>query len=152
MTPELIDYLVHRGPMTHICVGKLTIIGFRSRLVAWTAPNHYLNLCFNIVNWTLANKFQWNLNRNSNNFIQWNTFQIVVCEMASILSRPQPARSTLSGDADPVHWPIKASPCHNELNNNTPTRSYEPQIPQHHCMESICVCVFCIDKNWIAFR
>ena len=35
------------------------------RLVAWWAPSHYLNQCWNIVNWTLRNKLQWNLNRNS---------------------------------------------------------------------------------------
>ena len=35
------------------------------------------------------NKLQWNFNRNSNIFIQENALQNVVCEMASILSRPQ---------------------------------------------------------------
>ena len=57
--------------------------------VAWTAQSHYLNQCWNIVNWTLGNKFQWNFNRNSNIFIQENAFQNVVCDMTSILSRPQ---------------------------------------------------------------
>ena len=28
------------------------------------SPSHYLNQCWNIVNWTLENKFQWNLNQN----------------------------------------------------------------------------------------
>ena len=49
----------------------------------------YLNQCWNIVNWTLRNKLQWNFNRNSYIFIQENVLQKVVCEMASILSRPQ---------------------------------------------------------------
>ena len=57
-------------------VDKLTIIG--SRLVAWTAPNHCLNQCWNIVNWTLRNKFQWNFNRNSNISIQENALESVV--------------------------------------------------------------------------
>ena len=39
-------------------------------LVPWTAPGHYLNQCWNIVNWALGNKFQWNLNRNVYIFIQ----------------------------------------------------------------------------------
>ena len=55
--------------MTHICVGNLTIIGS-------TAPSHYLNKCWNIVNWTLRSKLQWNFNRNLNIFIQENTLQI----------------------------------------------------------------------------
>ena len=40
--------------------------------------------CWNIVNWTLENKIQWNFNRNSNIFIQENAFEILVCEMATI--------------------------------------------------------------------
>ena len=38
---------------------------------------------------TLRNKLQWNINRNSYIFIQENALENVVCEMASILSRPQ---------------------------------------------------------------
>ena len=51
---------------------------------AWTAPSHYLNRCWNIVNWTLRNKLQWNFSQNSYIFIQemhlktssakWRTF------------------------------------------------------------------------------
>ena len=57
---------------------------FRKWLVAWTAPSQYLNQCWNIVNWNLRNKPQWNFNRNSNISIQENAFENVVCEMASI--------------------------------------------------------------------
>ena len=53
------------------------------------ACRHYLNQCWNIVNWILRNKFQWNFNRYSNIFIPENAFENVVCEMASILSWPQ---------------------------------------------------------------
>ena len=53
------------------------------------APSHYLNQCWNIINWTLRNKLQWNFNRNSNIFIHENALENVVCEMASILSRPK---------------------------------------------------------------
>ena len=62
---------------------------FRYWLVAWPAPSQYLNQCRNIVNWTLRNKLQWNLNRNSNIFIQENAFASIVCETVAILSRPQ---------------------------------------------------------------
>ena len=47
-------------------------------------PSHYLNQCWNIVNCTDRNKFQWNFNRNSNIFIIENALENVVCEMASI--------------------------------------------------------------------
>ena len=55
----------------------------------WPAPSHYLYQCWIIVNWTLRNKLQWNLNKNSNIFIQENAFESVVCETTAILSRPQ---------------------------------------------------------------
>ena len=39
------------------CVGKLTIIDSDNGLSAWTAPSHYLNQCWNIVNWPLGTNF-----------------------------------------------------------------------------------------------
>ena len=62
---------------------------FRSWLVAWTVPSHYLNQWRNIVNLTLMNNLQWNSNQYSNIFIKENPFQNVVWKMAAILSRPQ---------------------------------------------------------------
>ena len=74
--------------MTHIC--QLTDHHwFRWWLVAWLAPSHYLNQCWNIVNWTFRNKLQWNLNWNLCIFIQENPFENVVWKMAAILSWPQ---------------------------------------------------------------
>ena len=62
--------------MTQMCVSNLTI---------WSAPSHYLNQYWNIVNWTLRNKFSQNLNRNSSILIRENAFEIIVYEMAAIL-------------------------------------------------------------------
>ena len=81
-------YLTYWGRVMHICVSKLTIIGSdnglspgRRQAIIWTNAG--------IVNWTLGNKFQWNLNRIQYIFIQENAFEDVVCEMASMSSRPQ---------------------------------------------------------------
>ena len=71
------------GRVTHICVSKLATIGSDQ------ATSHYLNQCWNIVNSTRRSKLQWNFNRNSNIFIEENTFEDVLCEMVSISSRPQ---------------------------------------------------------------
>ena len=68
-----VSFLPHWGRVKHI----------------WPAPSHYLNQCWNVVNWTLRNKLQWNLNRNSNIFIQENAFESVVGETVAILSRPR---------------------------------------------------------------
>ena len=57
--------LTHWVRVTHICVSKLTIIRWITCLSpAWSASSHYLNQ-WNIVNWTLRNKLQWNLYLNS---------------------------------------------------------------------------------------
>ena len=82
--------VTHWGRKTHICVTKLTSIGSDNGLPpSWTAPSHYLNQCWNIVNWSLRNKLQWKFNRNSNIFIHENAIESVVCEMAAIFSQPQ---------------------------------------------------------------
>ena len=52
------------GWVMHICVGTSTIIGSDNGLSPWTAPSHYLNQCWNIVNYRLRNKPQWNSIRN----------------------------------------------------------------------------------------
>ena len=62
---------------------------FRQWLVAWWAPSHYLNQCWNMVNWTLRNKHRWNFNQNSYILIQENAFENVIWKMAAILSWPQ---------------------------------------------------------------
>ena len=78
MTPLCPNELTRRGQMTHICVRKLTNIGSddglspgRCQAIIWTSTA-------NIVYWTLRNKLQWNLNRNSYIFIQENAFENVV--------------------------------------------------------------------------
>ena len=67
---------------------------FRGAVPTWTAPTHYLNQYWNmnILEWTIRNKFQQDFNRNSNIFIDENTFGNVVYQMSVILSRPQCAK------------------------------------------------------------
>ena len=59
--------------VTHICVGKLTIIGSDNGLLPDRRQAiHYLNQNWNILNSNLRNKLQWNLKQNSCIFIQEN--------------------------------------------------------------------------------
>ena len=62
-----------------------------------SAPSHYLNQCCRLINWTLSNKFQWNLNLNSNIFIKENAFENIICEMVTILSRGKWVNSLAHG-------------------------------------------------------
>ena len=80
----------HKDHVTHICVSKLSHHWFKQWLVAWPVRSHDLNQCWIIVDWTVGNKRQWNLNQNSSICIQENAFKNVVWKkMAAILSRPQ---------------------------------------------------------------
>ena len=49
-------------------------------------PSHYLNEWWFIINWTLENKFQWNLNKNTTIFILENEFENVVCKMMAFFA------------------------------------------------------------------
>ena len=57
--------------------------------MAWTAQSHYLNQCWNMLDWTLRNKLQWNPNRNPYISIKENAYENVVWKMAAILPQPQ---------------------------------------------------------------
>ena len=85
---EINRSLTHWGRVTHMRQ-QTDHNWFRQWFVAWPAPNHYLNQCWNIVNWTLSNKILWILNRNSYIFIHKNAVENVFCEMVVFLSRPQ---------------------------------------------------------------
>ena len=60
--------------------------------LAWSAPSHDLNQCWDIINWVLRNKLQWKFHRNSYIAIQGNAFENVVSIIAFIPSRPQRGR------------------------------------------------------------
>ena len=79
--------LTHLPLVSRIWVSESGQHWFRKWLVAYSAPRHYLNQCWVIVNWTLRNKRQWNFNQNEKKFIHENAPENIVCEMAAILSR-----------------------------------------------------------------
>ena len=56
-------------------------------VVAYSAPGHCLNQCWDIVDWNPRNKFQRNLNLTIKLFIHENASENIVCEMTAILSR-----------------------------------------------------------------
>ena len=85
----IVDLLIHWGRVSYICVSKPTIICSDNGMSHGRRQAIYLNQRWNIVNWTLKNKLQWNLNRNSNIFIQENACESVVRKMPAILYRPQ---------------------------------------------------------------
>ena len=83
---------------------------FRQWRIIWLAPSYCLNQCWNIVNWILKNKLQWNFNRNSCIFIQENAFENAISKMMAILSQPQCVNSfgqvTWYGSTRPLPEPM----------------------------------------------
>ena len=82
-------WLTYRRPVTHKSVSKLTIIGSDNGL---SPGRHQAIIGTSAAMWlvrTLKNKLRWSLNRNSCIFMQGNAFENVVCEMTTILYRPQ---------------------------------------------------------------
>ena len=80
--------LTHWSRVTHICVRKLIIIVsvMACRLIGAKPLYEPMLDCCQL---NLANIFQWKFNQNTAIFIEENARENVVCEIASILSRPQ---------------------------------------------------------------
>ena len=79
--------LTHLPLVPHICVSESGQHWFRWWLVTYSTPSYYLNQWWVIVNWTLRNKLQWDFSKKTKLFIHENASEIIVCEMAAILSR-----------------------------------------------------------------
>ena len=52
-------------------------------------PSHYFNQKWHVFNCILRCTFQWNMKENATIYIQEIDLKMLVCKMASILSRPQ---------------------------------------------------------------
>ena len=70
--------LTHWGWVTHIWISELGHHWYRWKVITWGL----------IVNCTLGNKQQWNLNQNMKTYCQDDEFGNADCEMMSILFRP----------------------------------------------------------------
>ena len=111
--------LNHWDRVTYICVSKLTAIGSENglspgRLQAYIWTNTGILLIGHL------GALHWNFSRHSYAFIEENAPENVVCEMATILSRPQCVRAgkfnffqgtskgclkkTLNGRRFQMHW------------------------------------------------
>ena len=71
--------LIHLPLVSHICFSELGQHWFRYWLVAYSALSHYPNQRWDVINWTLRNKLQWNFNQNTNIFIQENVSENIIC-------------------------------------------------------------------------
>ena len=74
-------WLVNSSPPSAAYLSvKWVIIGSGNGLSPVRRHAIYLNQCWLIVNWTLGNIFQWNLNRDFTIFIKENSLKNVICQ------------------------------------------------------------------------
>ena len=73
------DVILHHGTLS-------TLVQVMEWFVLCSVPNHYLNQCQSVDNWTIGNKFQWHFNENSDIFIQENVYENI-CKMGTIFFR-----------------------------------------------------------------
>ena len=81
--PHVCSILNHIPLVPHICVSESGQYWLRWWLVAYSAPSHHKNQCWVIVNWTLRNKFQWNVLK-----IQNFPFMNMHLKISSVTWRP----------------------------------------------------------------
>ena len=81
---------------------------FRKWLVTLPAPYHYLNQCWNIVNWTIRMKLHHKCYQTLYIFIQENVSKYIIWTMATLLSQPQCVKKI---DYLVTCGIIKVSPC-----------------------------------------
>ena len=76
-----------------MAVGHRNLLWLKLRAIIGSdnglSPGQRQAIFWNIVNWTLRNKLQWDLNQNSYILIQENAFENVFQKMLASLSRPQ---------------------------------------------------------------
>ena len=56
---SITHWLTYLPLVPHICVSESGQHWFRQWLVTYSAPSHYLNQCWVVVNWTLRKNLQW---------------------------------------------------------------------------------------------
>ena len=82
----ILVWFTHLPLAPHICVSELVEHWFREWLLSYSAPSHYLNLCWVIFNWTFRNKLRWNFDIKTKLFINKKESENIVCEKVGILS------------------------------------------------------------------
>ena len=76
--------MAFRPKVTHICVSKTYQHWFRLWLVAYLAPTHYLNQCWQIANQSPRNIFQLHIIQNSKYSSKKSALEKIICEMATL--------------------------------------------------------------------
>ena len=122
--------------------------------MAWTAPNHYLNQCWNIVKWTLRNKLQWNFSRNTNIFFKKNALENVVCVIASISSRPQWVKTLRPQCSEAISLSVsvhKQSIMQNRLSRHSFIFTLRPRQNGRHFADDISKLIFLYENCCILY-
>ena len=113
-------HFTHFPLVPHICISESGQHWIRQWLVAYSAPSHYLNQCWVIVNWTLMNKLQQNFNQNTKHFIHKNASEnIRLLGLSSMMSsrswiHQKRMSSSCKDQGQPIDWPKEAEQTSNQ--------------------------------------
>ena len=99
-------------------------------LVNCSVPSHYPNQCWRLLNWTLGNIIQWNLNQKTIIHIEENGFEDVICKMLAIFSK--------------CEWVIAYS--------TAAVNTLRPRQNGLQFADDIFKCIFFNENVWIAIR
>ena len=83
----MIPCVKHRGRVMHVCVSKSNLYWFRLWSVVCSAPTHYLNQCFSLID-SLEQNFMVIYIEMQQFEQQVNEFENVVCKTDAIMSQP----------------------------------------------------------------
>ena len=86
--PSLVQIMAYRLALTRRQANRYRPEQMTVSLQTYIYTLPGLNELNNVVNWAWGNKFHWNLDQNTIIFVQVIETENVVCEMATILSRP----------------------------------------------------------------
>ena len=76
MPKNSLHFYINSLQPSDLCDSTLGLHWFWSWLVAYSVPSHYLNQCWPIVNWTLGNKFQWNLHQYTKQYYSYKKMDL----------------------------------------------------------------------------
>ena len=129
--------------MPHICVDELGQHCFIQWLVAYSAPTHYLNQFWVIVNWILRKKLLWNLNQSTN--VSFTKMHLVISSAKWRTYFPRGDDLTLR-----VNHAVRYSRVQIQYIWNTDT--LRPRQNGCHFPDDIFKCIFLNESIWISIE
>ena len=97
-------YLIHRSLMARVCFCKLCNIWSIWWFVTFSSSSFYLHHYWFVVDWTVENKFEWNLNHKENYFHARKCIWKRHLQAGPYFDSVRVRRIKSNGDSAPNYW------------------------------------------------